>query len=192
MFFAVQYSGFGGGCQIEAGGTPKGDGTIKCLMKSRPPSGAQAARLLEEAAVGSLAALTADGTPYITPVHFVYREGCVYIHGLPAGQKPEHIRRSPAVCFSVQRVDSPPPAPKENPCNTNTRYQSVTVQGRASLVTERGEKARILRGLVEKYAPQLWDQALPETMVRETAVLRVEPDSITGECGGLLLQGRLF
>ena len=159
---------------------------MKRRMKSRPLSGAQAARLLEEAETGSLATLNADGTPYITPVHFVFREGCVYIHGLPAGQKLENIRRSPAVCFSVWRTDGLLPDPKESPCNTSTRYQSVTIQGRASLVAGDREKARILRDLVEKYTPQLWDRALPEAMVRRTAVLRVEPDCITGKCGGLL------
>lgn len=44
-------------------------------------------RLLARAKVGTLATVNSDGTPYITPIHFVRKDGAVYFHGLPAGQK---------------------------------------------------------------------------------------------------------
>ena len=64
-------------------------------MKTHQLDRQQIDSLLDRAEVASLATINADGTPYVTPVHFWYQEGAVYVHGLPAGQKSTTSRQTP-------------------------------------------------------------------------------------------------
>lgn len=153
-------------------------------MKTHMLNQAQIDSLLDSTQVASLATVNADGTPYVTPVHFLYQGGAVYVHGLPAGQKIENIKANPAVCLTVYRMGELLFDPSEDPCDTNTSYQSVILQGTASLLENAGAKMAALNGIVQKYTPSLSDKTLPENMVRGTAVLEIKIDTITGKYYG--------
>ncbi len=68
-------------------------------MKDHQLSEEEVTYLLENAGSGVLSTLDADGSPYCVPVHFVYLNKELYIHGLTAGEKTENIRRDSRVCF---------------------------------------------------------------------------------------------
>lgn len=153
-------------------------------MKTHQLDRRQTDRLLDRAEVASLATVNADGTPYVTPVHFWYQEGAIYVHGLPAGQKIDNIKANPAVCLTVCEMKGLLLDPAGNPCDTNTSYQSVILQGTASLLTDVGDKKTVLEGLVKKYTPALSDRALPENMIKGTAVLKIRVDAATGKYYG--------
>ncbi len=153
-------------------------------MKTHQLNRRQIDSLLDRAEVASLATVNADGTPYVTPVHFLYQEGAVYVHGLPAGQKIGNIKANPAVCLTVYEMKSLLLDPAEKPCDTNTSYQSVILQGTASLLTDVDAKKTILEGIVRKYTPALSDRALPENMIKGTAVLKIRADAATGKYYG--------
>ncbi len=135
--------------------------------------------LLESAAVASLATVNADGTPYVTPVHFLYHEGAIYVHGLPAGQKIDNIKANPAACLTVYKMEGLLLDPSGKPCDTNTSYQSAILQGTASLMADAETKRTILEGIIQKYVPALSGSALPENMVKGTAVLEIRVNTIT-------------
>lgn len=153
-------------------------------MKTHQLDRQQIGSLLDRADVAVLATINADGTPYGTPVHFLYQEGAVYVHGLPAGQKLDNIRANPAVCLTVYEAGDFLLDPAGNPCDTNTSYQSVILQGTASLLTDTEAKKTVLEGLVKKYTPSLSGRALPENMVKGTAVLKIRVDAATGKYYG--------
>lgn len=60
-------------------------------MKTHPLSDDKIKFLLQRVKTCSLATLNVDGTPYCTPVHFVYCNDSIYFHGLPKEKKPENI-----------------------------------------------------------------------------------------------------
>lgn len=153
-------------------------------MKTHQLDRQQIDSLLDRAEVASLATVNADGTPYVTPVHFLYQEGAIYVHGLPAGQKIDNIKADPAVCLTVYEMEGLLLDPAGNPCDTNTSYQSVIIQGTVSLLTDVGDKKTVLEGLVKKYTPSLSDRALPENMIKGTAVLKIQADAVTGKYYG--------
>ena len=39
------------------------------------------------------------------PVHFVYFDGKIFVHGLPKGQKIENIAADPRVSFCVEKLN---------------------------------------------------------------------------------------
>ena len=150
-------------------------------MKNHQLTDNQIANLLAECTVATVATINRDGTPYITPIHFVYAEGKIYFHGLPAGQKLSNIKNNPSVCFNAYSMKGLLYDPDEKPCDTNTEYESVVIDGKAELVDDIAEKGRILKAVVKKYTPMLTDKDLPENMVKGTAVICITPEKITGK-----------
>lgn len=150
-------------------------------MKTHPLTHQQIDALLTTSAAGTLATLDADGSPYALPVHFVWEDGSIYIHGLPRGQKLDNIARDDRVSFMTYRMDGLLMPDNDIPCDVNTRYESVVIRGTAALVENAERKTAILRRVVEKYTPQLKGRPLPEAMVAGTAVIEVTPITITGK-----------
>lgn len=111
-------------------------------------------RILTCSNIGRLATWGADGYPYITPVNFVFFEGCVYFHSSPKGEKMDNIARDPRVCFEV---DVPLAYmevnfnPKKNVCLTSQFYHCVIIRGKARIVSEDQLKTAALNALVTKH-----------------------------------------
>ena len=100
-------------------------------MKTHRMSESEIEALFGEAQVGRLATLNPDGFPYVTPVHFVYYKGKIYIHGLIKGQKIDNLKANPKVCFEIDKMIGF--LPSELPCDVNTEYRSVIAFGAAAM-----------------------------------------------------------
>ncbi|GAA0725357.1 pyridoxamine 5'-phosphate oxidase family protein [Clostridium malenominatum] len=150
-------------------------------MKTHPLTEQQINHLLQRTQTGSLATLNADGTPYITPFHFVYYDNSIFVHGLPKGKKLDNIAQDSRVGFSVYEMDKLLLDPNGNPCDTNTKYESVIISGTAKLVDDMDEKRNVLKKIVEKYTPHLVNYELPNNMIKGTAVIQIDVTEITGK-----------
>lgn len=150
-------------------------------MKTHSLTAELICRLLERSQTGSLATLNADGTPYVTPMHFVHQQSTLYAHGLPKGHKISNLTNDPRVCFCVYEMDQLLLDPNENPCDTNTKYESVIISGNATLLKNFDKKEMVLKKIVKKYTPHLADRELPANMVKGTAVIQIEITEITGK-----------
>jgi nitroimidazol reductase NimA-like FMN-containing flavoprotein (pyridoxamine 5'-phosphate oxidase superfamily) len=111
-------------------------------------------RILASTNIGRMATVDAEGYPYITPVNFVFHEGCVYFHCAPKGEKLDNLTRDPRVCFEV----SVPLAylevafnPEKNPCRTHQLFHSVIIRGLARIVPEGELKTAALNALLAKH-----------------------------------------
>ncbi|MBN2081915.1 pyridoxamine 5'-phosphate oxidase family protein [bacterium] len=134
--------------------------------------------LLARAQAGCLATVGADGLPYATPVNFLYADGCVYIHSALTGRKLANIASQPVVSFSVFEMERL--AIGDSPCSCSTRYQSVLIEGRASIVEDGPAKARRLAELTGKYAGR--SLGLPsDEACRRTALIEIHVERLTGK-----------
>lgn len=150
-------------------------------MKIHQLSEEQIQLLLERSQTGSLVTLNSDGTPYVTPMHFVYYQNSVFVHGLPKGKKIDNITNDPRVGFCVYEMDSLLLDPDGNPCDTNTKYESVIVSGIAKLVDNIEGKNSVLKEIEKKYTPHLAGKELPINMVKGTAVIQIDLTEMTGK-----------
>lgn len=150
-------------------------------MKTHRLTEQQMNQLLERVQTGIFATLNSDGTPYITPMHFVYYNNAIFAHGLPKGKKLDNIARDSRIGFSVYEMDKLLLDPDGNPCDTNTKYESVIISGTAKLVDDIDEKGNILKKIVEKYTPHLASKELPINMVKGTAVIQIDITEMTGK-----------
>lgn len=150
-------------------------------MKTHPLSKERVNELLLTSTVGSLATLNEDGSPYVIPVHFLYYKDSIYIHGLPKGQKVDNIKTDSRISMTVYKMETLLLDPDGKPCDTNTKYESVILSGQALLVEDLELKREVLIEITKKYTPQLSEKALPENMVKGTAVIKIEIQDITGK-----------
>ena len=153
---------------------------MQARMKQYPLPEAQVRDLLETEQVGRLATIGKDGFPYITPVHFVFMQGKVYIHGLAAGEKLRNIAANAHVGFEVETMISII-HDDENPCDTNTEYKSVIIRAVASVVENPDMKTAILDAIVKKYTPQHAGKTYPPNMLKMTGVIELAVQSCTGK-----------
>lgn len=135
---------------------------------------------LNLAQVGRIGIVCSDGLPYVLPLHFVYADEKIYLHGLPKGKKIEGIKQNPNVCFEIDQMVSLLKEGVENPCDVNTEFNSVILQGKASLVGDFEEKKSALKRIVEKFTPLLINQEIPDKMIQGTAIIRIDILNSTG------------
>jgi hypothetical protein len=148
-------------------------------MKNHQLSEQEIEALFEEEKVGRLATHNHDGFPYITPVHFVYFKGKIYIHGLIKGQKLDNIKNNPKVCFEIDRMEGL--LPDERPCDVNTEYRSVVAFGSAVMIENSDIKTEILNRVVQKYMPHLSGRPFSENMVNGTGIIEISISGCTGK-----------
>ena len=111
-------------------------------------------RILASTNIGRLATVDAEGYPYITPVNFVFHDGCVYFHCAPEGEKLDNLIRDPRVCFEVDVPLAYLQAdfnPERNPCRTHQLYHCVIIRGAARVVPDGELKTNVLNALVAKH-----------------------------------------
>ena len=135
-------------------------------------------RLLDRMPVGRLGMSTDDG-PYVVPVNFIYADECIYFHSGLKGKKVEALRTDPRVCFVV---DEPgPQVTWEQGCGITQIYESVMCFGKAEFIKDISERRRILEMLISKYLPGNNHVTLLDRNVKNTAVVRLRIEQMTGK-----------
>ena len=147
-------------------------------MKTHQLNEEQIKKILVKSQVGHIATINENGYPYVVPVHFVYFDDKIYIHGLPKGQKISNIKANKKVCFETYFMKGL--ILDESPWNVNTEYKSVVIIGKASVVEDHDLKEAALNKIVEKYTPNLTGIEFPDNVMRGTSVIEI----ITEECTG--------
>ena len=137
--------------------------------------------LLHRAKTCNLATLNPDGTPYCTPIHFIYWNEVIYFHGLPKGKKLDNISHDSRVSISIYEMEGLLLDSDGKPCDTNTKYESIIVSGIAKKVADTNNKKDILKKIIRKYTPNLADNEIPDSMVKGTAVIRINITELSGK-----------
>ena len=151
-------------------------------MRDHQLSDEETTYLLENAASGVLATLDEKGSPYCVPVHFVYLDQAIYVHGLNIGEKIDNMQRDPRVGFTAYTMEKLLyNTDTKSPCNVNTKYQSVVIKGSAVLVDDTQMKLDILKAIVQKYTPELASLSIPKSAVLQIAVIKITPAICTGK-----------
>lgn len=148
-------------------------------MKKHQLNEEQITEILKTAPVGHIATINENGYPYVVPVHFIYHENKIYIHGLPRGQKISNILANEKVCFETFFMKGL--ILDDAPCDVNTEYESVVIMGKASIIKDADTKINLLNEIVAKYTPHLEGIDFPENMIRGTGIIQINIEECTGK-----------
>jgi nitroimidazol reductase NimA-like FMN-containing flavoprotein (pyridoxamine 5'-phosphate oxidase superfamily) len=118
--------------------------------------------------------------PYIVPLCFGYHDNVLYFHGSLKGQKIDLIRKNPNVCFEFDLITET--IESENACDWSMKYQSVIGFGKAVFIESSDEKRKALSIIMGQYSDRLF--LFPENILKATAVIKVEVESMTGKHSG--------
>lgn len=143
--------------------------------KERETDKAAALEVVDKCAYAVLC-MSADNRPYAVPVSIARDGGSIYVHCAPEGTKTDVLRANPAV--EIVCVGDVRPIEYD----FSTEYESAIVFGRATEITEDGEKIRALRLICDRYAPSNpdFDDAVAKSLKR-TAIWKFSIDEITGK-----------
>ncbi|WP_338098909.1 pyridoxamine 5'-phosphate oxidase family protein [Methanolapillus africanus] len=150
-------------------------------MKMNQMTESEITEFLEKAPVGRIATQNENGFPYIAPIHFVYYNQKIYIHGLPKGQKIDNILAHPKVGFEIDQMDGLNiSAERKAACGIGTYYSSVIILGNAKMVDDADLKDKVLRLTVEKYVPD-YPKIPFGVMIEKTGIIEIEIVECTGK-----------
>jgi nitroimidazol reductase NimA-like FMN-containing flavoprotein (pyridoxamine 5'-phosphate oxidase superfamily) len=111
-------------------------------------------KFLAESRVGIIG-INTDEYPYAVPVNYIWRDGCVYFHGMGSGKKTELLRNGVKVCFTVFQEFGT--VRDDVACHADTSYFSVMLWGNATKITDNEKSATILNAIVEKFMPNFFN-----------------------------------
>jgi nitroimidazol reductase NimA-like FMN-containing flavoprotein (pyridoxamine 5'-phosphate oxidase superfamily) len=94
-------------------------------------------QILEQAQVCRLA-MVDQGRPYVVPLNFGYRDGCLYFHSAKEGRKIDVLRADPHVCFEVDELVKINKAAQA--CDWGVSFRSVIGRGIARILETPAEK----------------------------------------------------
>jgi nitroimidazol reductase NimA-like FMN-containing flavoprotein (pyridoxamine 5'-phosphate oxidase superfamily) len=137
--------------------------------------------VLEEILEGAIIcrlALTDGQRPYIVPVNYGFRDGCLFVHSAPAGKKIDLLRKNPEVCFEVEQgVEI---VKGDAACEWSTRYRSVVGYARVEIQEGEKEKREGLEIIMAQHgAPEL-TTFKPEN-IKSMVILKLTITSLTGK-----------
>jgi len=119
----------------------------------------------------------AEDVPYIVPMHFGYKDNCLYFHTATKGRKLDIIRRHSKVGFAIDihsQVVKPPTAP----CGWGIKYRSVIGVGQAFIIEDLPEKSAALNILTQHYGADWYN--FSEKELEDVCVIKIEIISMTG------------
>ncbi len=132
--------------------------------------------IIHQAAVCHLA-MCDEGSPYVIPLCFGYRDGHLYFHCAQEGRKLEILRKNNRVCFEMG-IDQVL-ARSEEPFGCSMKYRCVIGSGRASLILDDDEKRAALDIIMSHYAEGTF--VYPQSAIDKVLIMRVEIEEMAAK-----------
>jgi nitroimidazol reductase NimA-like FMN-containing flavoprotein (pyridoxamine 5'-phosphate oxidase superfamily) len=121
-----------------------------------------------------------NGTPYIVPLSFGFRDGVIYIHSAPEGRKITVLKKNLECCIEVDECLEV--VRNDTPCYWGMHYRSVICRGRAHFINDIEEKQDALNCIMLHYGAE--SHPFSDKELRGVCVIRIEITEMTGKkCG---------
>lgn len=118
-----------------------------------------------------------DDYPYTVPVNYAFKDDKLFFHCAMEGHKIDSIKSNDKVTFSVIEKD------EVIEKSFDTDFRSVSIFGRARILTDDSEKRYALECLVEKYSPNYIEQGqkVIDNQLNRVCVVEVKIEHMTGK-----------
>jgi nitroimidazol reductase NimA-like FMN-containing flavoprotein (pyridoxamine 5'-phosphate oxidase superfamily) len=122
-----------------------------------------------------------DGQPYVIPTLYARSGDTLYMHGSGASRMLKTLAQGVDICVTVTLVDAYVLA--RSAFHHSMNYRSVTVLGRARMVTEQAEKMAALRVITDHIVPRRWDEVRGpnELEMKQTVVLALPLEEVSAK-----------
>lgn len=125
----------------------------------------------------SVGMVDADGTPYVIPMNFGYRENVVYLHSAREGRSISILEQNPKVCISFcTDTDLVFQHPKVA-CSYRMRSKSVIGWGSVVFEEDYDEKIKALDIIMKQYSDAAFEYSRPSVV--NVKIWKVEFEKVT-------------
>jgi len=135
---------------------------------------------------GVLGVIGDDDYPYTVPVSYAFKDDKLFIHSAKQGHKIDSIKRNDKVSFCVIEKD------EVIQKTFTTHFRSVSIFGRARILTDDSDRRYALENLVEKYSPGYINEGQQE-IEREwdrVCLIEVKIEHMTGKAAIEIVNGK--
>jgi nitroimidazol reductase NimA-like FMN-containing flavoprotein (pyridoxamine 5'-phosphate oxidase superfamily) len=160
--------------------TPTQRTKVRRLSKRAVYDKAQVHAILDEGFLCHVG-FTQDSQPFVIPTLYARSGETLYMHGSGASRMLKTLAQGVDVCLTVTLVDGYVLA--RSAFHHSMNYRSVTVLGRARLVTELAEKMEALRIITDHVVPGRWDEVRGpnELEMKQTVVLALPLEEVAAK-----------
>lgn len=118
-----------------------------------------------------------DGTPYVIPMNFGYKDGTLYLHSAQEGRSISILNRNPRVCISFCPTTELAYQNVEVACSYRMRASSVICWGNVVFEEDYDKKVEALDILMKQYTDRLFTYGRPAVL--NVKIWRVDIDEIS-------------
>lgn len=122
-----------------------------------------------------------NGSAYIVPVNYAYKDGVIYIHSAKEGKKISILQSNNQVAFEIeynhQIMES------EKACGWTTKYRSVMGKGTVAIAQNVEEKTEALDLIMRKYEATI-ELNYDRRVLERVCILQLQIESIEGKQSG--------
>ncbi len=143
-------------------------------------------KILKLCTSGVLGVIGDDDYPYTVPVSYAFNDDKLFIHSAKQGHKIDSIKRNDKVTFCVIEKDE---VIQET---FTTHFRSVSIFGRARILTDDSDRRYALENLVKKYSPDYIKEGQQE-IEREwerVYLIEVKIEHMTGKAAIEIVNGK--
>ena len=133
--------------------------------------------VLRQAKICFVGMADTDGTPYVIPMNFGYRDGSFYLHSAQEGRSISILSRNPQVCLSVSVENALVFQHPEVACSYRMKAKSVIAWGKVVYEEDDDRKREALDIIMEQYIDKAFRYSDPA--VRNVKIWRVDVEEIT-------------
>ena len=118
-----------------------------------------------------------DGTPYVLPMNFGYRDGVIYLHSAQEGRSISILERNPRVCITFSTDHDLVFQHPEVACSYRMRSKSVICWGAVRFEEDFDKKMEALDIIMKQYSDKEFRYSDPA--VKNVKIWIVEMDEVT-------------
>ncbi len=121
-----------------------------------------------------------DGSPYVIPMNFGYKDNVIYLHSGPKGKSLEILERNNRVCIAFSTGHKLSFQDADVACSYGMKSKSVVAFGEVSFTEDPEKKIEALNIIMKQYAPQKTFK-YSDPAVANVKVWIVEIDQMSGK-----------
>jgi len=124
-----------------------------------------------------------DGTPYVLPMNFGYKDGVIYLHSGQEGHKIDILKKNNRVCITFCSNDRAIKFQSEQvACSYTMKSKSVIVQGTVIFEEDFDKKVEMLNIFMKNYSDREFKYSTPA--INNVKVWKVDINNMTGKAFG--------
>lgn len=120
-----------------------------------------------------------DGTPYVLPMNFGYKDGVIYLHSAPEGHLIDIVNKNNKVCVTFSTESKLTFQHPQVACSYRMKSKSVVAWGKVEFIEDIIQKEEILHILMAQYSDLQFTYSKPA--LNNVKVWKIKIEKVTSK-----------